>query len=218
MKNKIHITLFSLFLLLSFGSVEQVFACSCGFSSSCQKYNSADVVFVGKVIAIKKIVEDVYSVTFEISETFKGTNINEKINILSIQNDGGGCGYRFEQDKTYLVFAGNSKGLKDISGLWTSQCSGNQLIKYADISIDFLYKFKAFSSEQVIFGNLQDFSIGENRILPIEGIKIKAQSTKNKLRTFYGTTNKYGNFDINLPFGTYSVSPELPKDFIFGET
>ena len=217
MKDKILITLFSLVLLLSFGSVEQSLACSCA-SDLCQNYERAEVVFVGKVTEIKKIAEHAYTVGFEISEAYKGIQTEKQINVLSVQNAGGSCGYDFDLNEIYLVFTKNGKDQRGIEGFWTGQCSGIRHIGYAATSLDFLQKSKLFTTRPVILGNVLDVSVGKNRILPIEGIRIKVQSTKNKLRIFHGTTNQFGNFEINVPPGTYQVSPELPKDFIFSET
>ena len=54
MKYKIFLFVFSLSLILFLGCFEQIFACMCGKTSTCERYNFADVIFVGKAIEIEK--------------------------------------------------------------------------------------------------------------------------------------------------------------------
>ncbi len=125
MKNKISIFIFALFLMLSFGSVEQIYACSCLQTKSCQAYNNADTIFVGKVIGSKEqktvedysensdaslqtkpktITYDVGEIYFEVQESFLGNEKGSRITIFS-GTDGGDCGFWFKRGETYLVYA-----------------------------------------------------------------------------------------------------------------
>lgn len=141
MKRKILISIFSLVLMLSFGSVEQVLACSCVPSAPCQNYDRADVVFVGKVVGSKfqrtvndydysenanssvptepkKVTYDVGEVYFQVEEAFQGAEKDSKVTIFS--NTGGGdCGFGFRRGESYVVFASkeNSNSDSGISSL-----------------------------------------------------------------------------------------------------
>lgn len=218
MNHKYFIFLFVFVLMLSLGIFERVFSCSCVKKTPCNIFEKADVVFVGKVVEIRKEGELAFGVYFEVSEAFKGVKIGAKVKIMSVQNDGGGCGYRFENDEVSLVYGRNSVGPAEIKGLWTYQCSGNKPLEYAEESINFLRSFLSESSETVVVGNIEDISSGYiNQTFPLENIKIKAQRIGNKKQVFYGTTDKEGFYEIKVPIGTYLITPELSEDYIFGE-
>ncbi|MBX7170598.1 MAG: hypothetical protein K1X72_06540 [Pyrinomonadaceae bacterium] len=106
-------------------------ACSCSFQSLKDDFSSTDVVFIGKVIKNKtikyaevsmtlkesgtlemvknpkweKTIEKIRSVTFEVSESFKGTTEKTFTLLSSYYTGGGSCGIRFKKDETYLIFA-----------------------------------------------------------------------------------------------------------------
>jgi len=126
MKHKIY--LFSLVLTLSLGSFERVLACSCVEITSCQAYNNADVIFVGKVVGSKEqktvedysksyqnsntstsakpktITYDVGEIYFEVQESFLASEKGSRVTIYS-GTGGGDCGFWFKRGETYLVYA-----------------------------------------------------------------------------------------------------------------
>ena len=216
MKRKFILFLFLLFLTLALGNVERILACSCIPKSPCQKFQNADAVFVGKVVEMRQIQENAFAVYFEVSESFKGVKIGERVKIFSHQNDGGSCGYRFEESEVSLVFARNNADSASVSGLWTHQCSGNKPIEYAEESLIFLRKFLSENSGTMIVGSIQDMTEKKRRNVSVEGIRIKALQINSK-KVFYGTTNQDGFYEIKVPVGTYQVTPELPDGVIFGE-
>jgi Tissue inhibitor of metalloproteinase len=147
---KCRIFIFALFLMILFGSVEKILACSCVPTAPCQSFGRADVVFVGKVIGskqqrtvddyetinegkknektiTKKVTYDVGEIYFEVSEVFNGAENNSRITIYS--NTGGGdCGFWFKRGESYLVFASkeSSNSASGISSL-TYGNSGERL-------------------------------------------------------------------------------------------
>jgi len=128
MKHKFYLFIYALVLTLSLGSFEEVFACSCLQQTSCQAYNNADVIFVGKVVGSKeqKTIEDysennqnsntstsakpktinydVGEIYFEVQESFLASEKGSRITIHS-GTGGGDCGFWFKRGETYLVYA-----------------------------------------------------------------------------------------------------------------
>ncbi|MGI9056925.1 MAG: hypothetical protein ACR2F2_14110 [Pyrinomonadaceae bacterium] len=138
MKHKIYIFIFALVLTLSFGSFEQVLACSCVPTAPCQSFGRSDVVFVGKVVGAKyqktdndyetinegkknektiskKVTYDVGEIYFEVTEAFQGTENGSRVTINS-STGGGDCGYWFKRGETYAVFA-NKEDSNESSGI-----------------------------------------------------------------------------------------------------
>jgi len=126
LKRNISLSLLSLFLTLSLGSVERVLACSCVPTSPCQNYQNADVVFFGKAVEMKQLSNNDYQTHFEVAEEFKNAKKEKRIKISSNSNEGI-CGYQFELNQTYLVFAKLGK-----KGYWTGSCYGNIHTDYAE--------------------------------------------------------------------------------------
>jgi len=141
MKRKFTLLLFLLFLTLSLVNVEQVLACSCVPTASCQSFGRADVVFVGKVVGskhqrttndyqtinegtekettvTKKVTYDIGEIYFEVLEAFNGTEKGSRVTIHS-STGGGDCGAWFKRGETYVVFASkeNSNASSGISSL-----------------------------------------------------------------------------------------------------
>lgn len=221
MKQKISILIFALFLVLSFGSVEQVLACSCLWESPCQKYDSADLIFVGKVVEIQKEAENAYSVYVKVSEAFKGVKFGDKAKVLSMQNAYGSCGYKFDMNTEYLVFAQNRNSNTGVKGFWSAQCSGNRKIEKSagetlDDTLEILRRLNEVDESSIV-GRIQGFSKNSKRLESLKDIKIKAERIGKGKQIFFGTTNYYGEYFIKVPIGRYLVTPILSDDFIFGE-
>jgi hypothetical protein len=211
MKEKFSILIFTLFLMLLFGSFEQTFACSCFWESPCQKYADAEIVFAGKVVEIKPKEENLYFVVFELSEAFKGLKDINRVEILSSQNGGGDCSFRFELNEEYLIHSKRNR-----EGYFYSHlCMGIQTLKYADESITIYRSFTDPDNQPFIFGKIRDVSEKYKRLESLKDIRIQAQETGRRKRIFYGTTNENGFFQIKVPSGRYAVTPLLPENFIF---
>jgi Tissue inhibitor of metalloproteinase len=114
--SKIIVSIFALALFFCLGG--DIFACSCvAQGPPCQAYWQADAVFVGQVEA-KEIKEEILKtptgeeirrtdaevrVTFTITEAFRGVTRKE-VDIFTTTG-GGSCGYNFEMDGVYIVYA-----------------------------------------------------------------------------------------------------------------
>lgn len=105
-------------LLIFFISVSS-FACSCDEVKIRKSYKEADLVFTGKVINVNKTIlkhkfvskgkeqffeSEKHVYTFEIKTIFKGKIVLQNIEI-STDPDEAACGFRFEKEKTYLVYS-----------------------------------------------------------------------------------------------------------------
>lgn len=124
------------FLILVFSS-DTANACSCSFQSLKDAFSSTDVVFIGKVIKNKtvkyaevsmtlkesgtlemvkhpkweKTIEKLRTVTFEISEPFKGATGKIFTLSSSYYTGNGSCGIPFKKGKIYLIFADKTQPL-----------------------------------------------------------------------------------------------------------
>jgi len=219
MKRKFILFLFSLFLMLSLGSVEQVIACTCGRTSTCERYNFAGAVFIGKAIAIEKEMSETFkteSTVFEIKESFSG----ESKQLIKVRNKSGfSCDVEFEQGKTYLVFA---RGDKE-SGFGTGFCSGNLPIEYADEELSNLRKLIDSSEigklSGTILEKLEKRNKDENRV-PVPNIQVNAREI-NTGKTYKTFSDKAGRYEISVPAGNYKINltvPEYAKLEYFDET
>jgi hypothetical protein len=206
-------------------------ACSCHrVLGTVTEFNKEQAVFLGKVKTIlpdereievtpiggknagnpeKKKVHG-YSVTFEVKDSFKGAS---EIKNLHTDEGGGLCGYYFEVGKEYLVYAYEFKGM-----LNTSICTRTRSASGAEDDLAILRALKKGEVQPRIFGfvyrmdKVVDGVFGfnsNNRVMP--QIKVIAKSKTNKYETL---TNEEGDFRfVDLPFGEYEVSVELPKAF-----
>lgn len=126
-----------LLLLFAYGNA---WACSCIGEMSVKKaLKKSDIVFIGKVISKEKITitqklsgtesninQYYYKVTLSIEQLYKGkikTNTTEIITGVG----GGDCGYGFEVDKKYVVYANKrdrffNEGDKINTFLYTDIC------------------------------------------------------------------------------------------------
>ena len=118
MKRIIFVIFVVLFVITGITSLpgNRVYACSCAGGSANEKLERSTEVFEGKVIKIGDIKPEFggdREYTFEVHKSWKGIQSN-KISIYSY--DSGSCGFRFDKNKTYLVFTFNKE---------TNFCSGN---------------------------------------------------------------------------------------------
>lgn len=98
-----------IFLLLT---IAKSFACSCEGTPTLEKsYAEADAIFIGTVISKKVISVKYESVNttqieykFRRTKVFKGKSLTEIITIIT-GNGKHDCGYRFEMNKKYIVYA-----------------------------------------------------------------------------------------------------------------
>jgi hypothetical protein len=216
MKNKISIILFTLFLMLSFGSVERVLACGCIESSICELYGSYEEVFVGKAVEIirekRKTDKDgnvissrKESTVFEISKTIQG---KEKKEITVVNHRGFSCGTSFEKGKSYLVFAAGDEQ----EGFGTSMCSGNLPLSEASKALKELEKLKQIKTGGNFIGSVaKRFQSTDKDFVPMPNIKIQIRNVEKESEIFEGSTDEKGKYSIFVPKGKYEITPIIPK-------
>ncbi|MGI8545458.1 MAG: hypothetical protein ACR2MD_18535 [Aridibacter sp.] len=179
MKNKISIFIFALFLMLSFGSVEQILACVCAETELwCQFSYGVDEVFVGKIIKKEtfskevEIPENKTPITIEINQhkvavnkTFTKIKNNSEIILV---NDGTTCDFDFKIDETYLIWAYRT----DDGKLTTNICSPTKLLKNAKAELKFLENVDKNQEPLRICGTAFD----KASVMPINKLQIDFHS------------------------------------------
>ena len=89
-----------------------IYGCSCRESTLEELFESADAVFIGEVLEIKLLkflgLFGDYGIeaTIKVSKNFKG-NTKEQV-IVSTGLGGGDCGYKFNKNVRYLIYAHGS--------------------------------------------------------------------------------------------------------------
>lgn len=213
MNHKFSTLIFTLFLIISFGSIEKVLACSCYRNMPCQSYQKADISFFGKVIEKKDVGNNVYKTTFKVYEGYKNIKSGKKVKIYSGKY-GGTCGYNFEFEKDYIVFARKSSKR---NGFWTGACYGNRRSDYAESYLSkYLKDVSKNGISSMISGIIWEKKNDFDDSFPLNTIKIKAQNINNRNQIFYGKPDKNGYFQIKVTAGKYLVNPEVPKGYTFG--
>lgn len=225
MKRKILIAVFSLVLLLSFGSVERVWACKCVDYKPQEVYNFSDVVFIGKVIeGLTKLKgkENSYYVsseltTFEVTEAFAGVQKGEKVKV-----DGGNIfGYcpfpvLFFTNNEYVVYAQrNEKNIYETNNCLRSKMtdvSTNEQREYQGYfrkeimeDIDFLRETLPLKKNALLKGRV-GLTTDDALI-----VKIIIKDKNFPQKTFTTKSNDQGNFSIELPEGEYKLEIKIPK-------
>lgn len=91
-----------LLVALTFGSFPSVFGLSCDFRTVQHQYDKNEVVFEGKVISKGYFpASETAVIAFEIKNLFKG----DVTDPFTLQSNEGLYGFKFREDKTYIVFA-----------------------------------------------------------------------------------------------------------------
>ncbi len=213
MKFKVYLCLFLFVLMLTLGSFERVWACSCGRPSLCQAYNFADYVFVGKLIDDKNGV-----LTFSVEEGFIGKK-GDKLKTLS--GTGGSCFINFIKNRSYLIF-GHQTSAKFRrnefwkNSFWTTVCHRNSEITRASEDLTFLRNLPTESVGGRISGKVYNTEWNEYRELiekPIANVSVRIQETKRNLMNKFLRTNEKGEFEATVPAGIYQIKIDVPSGF-----
>ena len=218
--SKITVSAFALALLFYLGG--DVFACSCVKNGPpCQEYWRADAVFVGLVKA-KEIKEEISKtpsgaevrrldaevrVTFTITDAFRGVT-GKEVDIFT-NNSAAACGYNFERDSVYIVYAHEYP--KGGGRLFVSSCSRTQ--KFSESSPDIAYAkslAKALPGG-VISGVVTHVREGAGRdsSVPLANVRVIVTGKDKQVEA---TTDDEGRYKTpSLLAGEYTVRLEPPK-------
>jgi len=152
MKNKMTYMVLVLvaFLSLFYYSPNTPYACSCAQPGTPQQeLDGSSAVFSGKVINIvdknrTNFIEssaDPVAVQLEVKNAWKG--INQKQVVVFTERDSASCGYEFDSNKEYLVYASEADGV-----LKTSYCSRTSQLNMANEDLTVLGKGDQITGEE----------------------------------------------------------------------
>lgn len=142
------------FILLTI-CMNYAYACSCVMSKpNFMLFSSSEVIFAGKIIAIKHDTANTDKVTFEIYKRFKGVGNNINITI-STNAWSGMCGINGNLGEKFLIFA-NQHG---DNNLWTDICMHSGLIKNTHAEFSMLNSIRRKGNKWYESGSLK--AIGE---------------------------------------------------------
>ncbi len=126
-----------------------VSACSCAYPDSVKaELDRKTAVFTGKVIDIVEEKQsialnssaDPIKVLFEVNESWKGVNSSQTI--VRTARDDASCGYEFEKNKEYIVYA-----YGDNDNLETGYCERTTLLSDASEDLEILGQGKKPTEE-----------------------------------------------------------------------
>lgn len=95
-----------------------VLACSCEFLTPQQKLEEGAFVFSGNVIDIEEEGTNPDEIpmlftTFEVGRSWKGID-GSQVTVVSFEDSGANCGYRFEPSEEYLVYGFIADGIAGV--------------------------------------------------------------------------------------------------------
>ncbi len=115
-------------------------ACSCiAPGSPTVERDQADAVFAGRVRKVTRL-DYRYAVEIDVAKSWKGDVAEREIIWTAL--DSAACGYYFEKDASYLIYAYVSEG----DGLSTNICSRTKTLDDADEDLNALGAGEAFFS------------------------------------------------------------------------
>lgn len=201
-------------LMLLFGPVRVVVGCSCGPPGpACEELGKAGAVFVGKVTSSvlgNGVDGNAIRYFFEVIEAFRGVH-GPVVTTISTPM----CGYLFEVDRQYLVYATAGK-----TGLQTAGvCTRTAPLEAAGEDLAFLRSLASRGPEGRISGYVSTQSVhrwdkyeGKGAIA---GAPVWLESDHGKIGT---VTNGRGEYQFEPLFpGGYRLSVDLPGKLRGGE-
>ncbi len=148
---EITLCLFSIAALIILNS-NDAFACSCIYVPDApltkqvkEAKDTSNAVFTGKVLEVTKNTESGKRIKLQIINLWKG-KLSKEVTLLT-GNDDGDCGYPFEVDKTYLVYAYRSTMYSAVESLVTTICSRTKSSEDAKKEIKVLGRGKNFKNQ-----------------------------------------------------------------------
>lgn len=129
MKNKMSVKL-GIFAFLLVFSLASAIACSCIPPRDVQtELNESYAVFQGRVVEMdESMMNYEYTVTLDVEKSWKG--ISEETIEVKTALDSAACGYPFELNNTYLVYAVQFEG-----DTWVYSCGRTALLEDAEADL-----------------------------------------------------------------------------------
>ena len=210
--------------LLAAGIFQPALACSCLDSGPpCEAWGKADGVFLGRVVDISSfdvsgdsdlilgdsrlIAKETYlRVRFQVESSFRGV-ADRTVEVTTSANSGGGCGYPFELNRRYVVYAG--MGPDNI--LTTGLCSRTRRVENAAEDVSFFRSLVTAPPRARVFGQLgfQESVplLSKPNLGPLVGARVVVEGAGGLRET---QTDTQGRYEITgLLAGTYQVKPQL---------
>jgi hypothetical protein len=193
-------------------------ACTCGMSGEpCQATWNADAVFAGTVRAIERIEQQEldYSyervlVRFDVERPFVNA-VAGPVEIVT-GTGGGDCGYRFQADKRYLVYAWKTKSSRWSTGI----CSRTRPLEEAGEDLKYLNAIPPAGNGARIYGRINqvDHHPADERAVdygPVKDILVVAQGSGFVREAL---TDEQGRYEItNVPVGKTTIAVHPPPEF-----
>jgi len=170
-------------------------ACSCSEPPpACEAFQTAPVVFIGKVTELKEGAGSSQEATFAVSEKLKGGPSDTEI-----VEGGGMCGTVFQKGKTYIVYASGSGGR-----LSSSLCGRTATIDRA--REDVAYARSVGKRTLAIVEGTTAVHDTQGTVTKRAGVEVRVRDTRYKART-----DKTGRYKLELPPGKYTLDVVDPK-------
>ncbi len=216
MRSLIFVFAFSIIVILFSPAI--VKACSCMSSGPpCQSYWNTPVVFSGRVVEITTPkIEETRSaafpektIRFAVNQAFRGIS-GTTVEVVTGMG-GGDCGYDFELNENYLVYADNYKG-KIYAGI----CSRTQLLSKAGEDIEYINNLSKTKAGATVYGSVSKYRQRKSdeewqSNPPLPNIRL---TLEGKGESFEATTDSRGEFRVTeLASGSYTLRLLAPKGF-----
>jgi len=151
-----------------------VFACSCVPELTVpEAYDMAEAVFAGRVLSIKKgggVFYNIspnrpnyYDVAFQVSKQWKG--INEDVVTVATARQGTACGFDFEKNREYLVYARGGDFFE--TEFATTICSRTKLLASAEEDLKMRGPGEFFGTRQSGIPDLRMAKISDITLLEL---------------------------------------------------
>jgi hypothetical protein len=203
--------------VLAAGLFHPTLACSCMDSGPpCEAWGKADGVFMGRVVHVSRfdvrvnsqlnVTETYLRVRFQVESAFRGVAVGT-VEIMTSADSGGGCGYPFELNRRYVVYA--HRGPNNL--LSTSICSRTRRVENAAEDVSFFRSLVTAPPLARVFGQLGFREnvplLAKPRLGPLAGARVVVEGTGRLWET---QSDEQGRYEIpGLPAGTYEVKPQL---------
>lgn len=207
----------ALAIALIAAAADDAVACSCPpHRPACEAAWNADVVFAGTVQTISHEGDDVVDgvprlrVVFAVEQGF----VHAAPGLLAVTTgeSEGGCGYKFEAGKRYLVYAQRAAPWR----ISTGRCSRTRLLAEANDDLSYLRSLTSPAAGGRVYGRItearRDPSISFVTQEPVEGVTVVMSGT-GLSRT--AITDHDGRYEFAGPVArklTVSIQPPLAFD------